>query len=175
MSSLNTSFLDLVGEAGPVIPSGAVVAALRPVADLSLRIDPRLTVAQLAHDQLVSVLGGDNDLMWAALTPARSVARRALSVCLAALMDRLEPTGALASGFPADAISTAAAAAAQGPWSDCGATWLEAKLDFGLPPDEATSFADDVHGWQRSLLFAARSQAAAHAYRVVTLGPGSRE
>ncbi|MCU1571319.1 MAG: hypothetical protein JWR33_2060 [Naasia sp.] len=174
MSSANASFASVVSSAEPMIPSGGTLVVLASPDQVVLRLDPRLTVAQLAHDQLTSTLGSaSNELMWAAFRPDGGSARHALVSCLDALVDRAgDPDTLLRTSRASAGIAEAAAAAAAASWSGCGANWLAAKLDAGLYPGKITSLAYDVSDWDSNAMFEIRSNAASVAYREVSAPEG---
>lgn len=172
MSSLNRSFLDLLQSDAASIPAGASVIALRAPSAIALRVQPSLTVAQLTHDQLVGALGLHNQLMWAALQPGPGLPRRALFLCMMAVLQEAgDASGMLASGEPAGALAAAATTAARQPISFCRASWLEAKISAGLPSDEVTSLGKDISGWGAAPAFAERGHQAAGVFRHLTGGP----
>ena len=168
------SFTDLVDGAQSFIPSGAAGLIGQPVERLGLRVDPRLTVAQLAHDQIIATLARKNGPAPAALDPRPSVARRALLVCLVATLSNVgNARVALSSGDPAGVLAEAAKAVDSQGRTFCGGLWLEAKFNANLPSGYQTTFTSDIVGWDRNVQFAARANAAAEVYlRLHVAGAG---
>jgi hypothetical protein len=162
------SFTDLIDGPRSFIPSGAVGVIALPVERLGLRVDPRLTVAQLAHDQIVATLARKNGPAPAALDPRPSVARRALLVCLGATLSNVgDARLALTSDDPAGVLAEAAAAVDSQGRTFCGGLWLEAKFNANLPSGYQTTFTSDIVGWDRNAEFAERANAAAAIYRLL--------
>lgn len=160
------SFTEALGGLSNSVPSGAEAVVAQPADRVRLRIDARLTIAQLAHDQMLATLARRIGPEAAALHPEPAVSRRALLACLAASLQHIESPGhAMASGRPGEVIAQAARAADAPQPSLCGLLWLEAKFTANLPSGYQTSFTADVVGWDSNEEFLARSSAAADAYR----------
>jgi hypothetical protein len=162
LSRAALSFADLVEVPDSYLPSDA--AAVVPVSPerIRLTVDPALTIAPLAHDQLVDSLGTSGG---EALRLEPSVPRRALTACLLATLEHVEsPGSALAHGAPAAVLAEAAAGVDAGSWSDCGRAWLEAKAASGWPEGQVTSFVSDIVGWDVSPRLTERGEAAAALY-----------
>ncbi|WP_210478844.1 hypothetical protein [Naasia sp. SYSU D00948] len=159
------SFAGLLDGSGSSVPAGAVAVVPQPPAGVRLHIDARLTMAQLAHDQLVATLGRKDGPALAALRPEPTVARRALVECLAGTLRNVPSPGcALADGRPLEVLAAAAAAIEADGRSLCGVLWLEAKANANLPSVDQTAFVADIVGWERNAGFTARADAAAAAY-----------
>jgi hypothetical protein len=173
-SALTDSFLRYVHSPFAVLPAGATAVVPRSPASVTLRIDPLLTVAQLAHDELAGSLGDQQaGLVSAALEQRAGAARAALVGCIDAVIARIEdPAPLMASGDPPPTISAAArevAATSTG----CGSAWLNAKEAAGTPSGQVTSFAYDVSRWETDASFRVRAVSASIAYWALVTPPGT--
>ena len=165
LSDSTRSFVDLVDAPAGAIPSGAAAVAQRSPAEVGLQVDARLTVAQLAHDQLLRAIDHGRGLADAAVVPRQSAARRALSACLSTVLDALPPAGeVLTAGEPAEAFAESLGSADLGD-GFCGSSWLEAQVVSGMPSSAITGFAYDALGWAEDQEFAVRVEGAARMYR----------
>ncbi|WP_210508809.1 hypothetical protein [Naasia sp. SYSU D00057] len=165
LSDSTRSFVDLVGGPAGAIPSGAAAVAQRSPSEVGLRVDARLTVAQLTHDQLLRALDHGRGLADAAIAPRPSAARRALSACLTTVLDALPPAGeVLTSAEPAGTFASSLRSVdlADG---FCGRSWLEAQVVSGMPSGSITGFAYDAFGWAEDQEFTIRVEGAARMYR----------
>jgi hypothetical protein len=173
-SDLTESFESLLDSAAVEVPSGGAIVALRPAPMLQLLPDARVTVAQLTHDRLMRGLRTQRTgLESAALDPQPSVPRRAVALCLAAVLDKVgDPSAVLHSGSPTARIANAAAAVAAQPTTPCALTWLQAKIDSGLPSVDIKPFAYDAYGWADDRDFASRVRAARNQFVAVESGAG---
>jgi hypothetical protein len=163
--------LDLVGRRGVPVPSGSSVIWLGPAATTRLRVDARLTLAQLVYDQFLTSLDSPDELRRTALTTSPSSTRRALGSCLHAMLTELgEPQRALAWGDPAPPLAQAASRIGARSSSACALDWLQAKVEWGAAPVDSTPFADDVRGWSDDRRFAGYIVSAGETYRGVSAG-----
>lgn len=173
-SALTASFLNYVHAPVPVLPAGVSVIVPRSPGSLDLRIDPLLTLAQLAHDQIARSLGTqESRLLDAALDQPDSRARAALLICTDAVVARIEdPSPLLASGDPAPEIGAVASEVAATS-SGCGAAWREAKTAAFVSSGQVTSFAYDVARWERDSTFRVRAVSASIAWWALITPPGT--
>ncbi|BDZ47630.1 hypothetical protein [Naasia aerilata] len=173
-SSLTASFLRYVDSPVPVLPAGVSVIVPRSPGTLELRIDPLLTVAQLAHDEIAGSLGDQEEgLLNAALEQRSGRARAALLRCTDAVIAHLgDPEPVLATGDPAPAIGAAASEVAA-TTSGCGAAWREAKTAAFVSSEQITSFAYDVARWEDDSTFRVRAVSASIAWWALVTPPGT--
>jgi len=153
-STHSRSFLALAAGPRPAIPSGAAVIIPTSPSDLRLTIDPELTLAQLAHDELASSLAvGTRNL------PVLDRIRGVLSVCLRSLVaDIGSPEAVLETASPAPMIIEAAERLAARD-DRCAAVWQAAGGD---------SLAEDVAAWRRHSGFVVRAMSAAVVYTALS-------
>jgi hypothetical protein len=173
-SALTASFLRYVDAPYPVLPAGVSVVVPRSPGALDLRIDPLLTVAQLAHDEIAGSLGDQQEgLLNAALEQTAGRPRAALVGCTDALLARIgDPATVLASGDPAPTIAAAGSEVA-GTSSGCGVAWREAKTAAFVSYEQITSFAYDVARWEDDSTFRVRAVSASIAWWALVTPPGT--
>lgn len=171
------SFLDLVGaedldlieRGATALPTGATVISLAPSSETRLRVDARLTVAQLVYYELLTSLDSA-ELHRTALATSPSSTRRALGSCVHAILGQLGLPESVLRRDPVSRIAHAAGRVAAAPASACALDWLQAKVEWGDVQVTGTQFADDVLDWGDDRRFASFVRSAADTYRVLTAG-----
>ena len=169
--ALSRSFLRFVESSAPVVPPGAVVVVARPPSQVRAVIDPALTIAKLAHDELAASLAAQSPLLLdATVEGALAGNRNALTSCLRDVIARIPDAAEslMISGNPAPRIIDAAEeVAAQGDGS-CREAWQAAKVRAGVPVEDAASLAVDVARWRHDERFIIRAVSASISYLALT-------
>ncbi|WP_210508808.1 hypothetical protein [Naasia sp. SYSU D00057] len=169
--ALSRSFLRFVDSPTPVVPPGAVVVVARPPSHVHAVIDPTLTIAKLAHDELAASLAAQSPLLLdatieGALTGNRNALTRCLRDVLARIPDAAESL--LISGNPAPRIIDAAEEVAVQGEGSCRESWQSAKIGAGIPAADAESLAADVSRWRQDERFIIRAVSASISYLALT-------
>lgn len=166
--SVNASFLNLIGSPSIVLPPNSRTVVLRPPTGLRWKVDARLTVAQLLHNQILETFGTrDSSLMAAAFRPEPSSARRALVECVRKTVEVVEDwAGVLRIQNVAGALSVSAQVA--GTESSCGRMWLAAQFDAAVEPNSVGSFGADAEHWLSHPTFVQGSSAAARIFQAAS-------
>ena len=162
-SAVERSFLSIIEWPSPALPPGARIAVPVPASQLSVRVDPRLTIAALAHERLASFLLGSAPL--GARGTALPAARVALASCISELLDTLpRPDAVLAGGNPSRRIADAALEVASSRDSSCVREWIAARRDIGMQGARVAPLEQDITLWFRDPTFAFRALDAAITY-----------
>lgn len=162
-STIDSSFLEIVDWPAPVVLPGARVAVPAPASELQVRVEPRLTIAALAHERLASSLLATAPPGFRG--PALTRGRTALASCLGALLELIPVPGAvLVSGNPGRQISAAAVRVASTPDSACAREWTAAKRDTGVPGLRIIPLAREVALWPPDAAYTFRALDAAITY-----------
>lgn len=163
VSLIDRSFLDLARSPAPVVPPGTSVALPSPASEITARVDPRLTIAALAHERLAMILLVAAPSTWKDSVLAAS--RTALTTCIGTLLDQLpSPGSVLLRGNPGRRIADVAAAIAADLDSPCVRQWTAARIGTASVGIPIASLAQDVRFWQHDPEFALTALQAAITY-----------